>query len=221
MRTSALAFSLLATALLVPAAVRAADPQGDPKAAASAPANEQVVVPEVDRRDVRLPRFPSKDFEIGAMLGAYSTQSFGTSGVAGVRLGYHITEDFFVESAFAQTKINDKTFKQIFPGGNVLDSDKLNYYSVSAGYNVLPGEVFLGSKYAKASSIYVVGGVGSTKIDNQRHQTFNVGFGFRVLLNDKFALRVDMRDHVFSYDLLGVRQSSQNLELTTGFAFYF
>jgi len=185
--------------------------------------NEQVVDPKVDRRDVRVPKFPSKDFEVGVLAGVYGTQSFGTSGVAGLRLGYHITEDFFVESAFAQTKVSDKTFEEIFPGaGPLADTDKkLSYYNLSAGYNVLPGEVFIGSKYAKASSIYLVAGVGSTKFANQKRQTYNFGFGFRVLLTDRFAVRVDMRDHVFSYDLLGVRQNSQNLELTTGLSYYF
>ena len=185
--------------------------------------NEQVVDPKVDRRDVRVPKFPSKDFEVGVLGGVYGTQSFGTSGVVGLRLGYHITEDFFVESAFARTKVSDKTFEEIFPGqGPLADTDKkLTYYNLSAGYNVLPGEVFIGSKYAKASSIYVIGGVGSTKFANQKRQTMNFGFGFRVLLTDRFAVRVDMRDHVFSYDLLGVRQNSQNLELTTGLSYYF
>jgi outer membrane beta-barrel protein len=185
--------------------------------------NEQVVDPKVDRRDVRVPKFPSKDFEVGVLGGVYGTQSFGTSGVAGLRLGYHITEDFFVESVYARTKVTDKTFEEIFPGaGPLADTDKkLTYYNLSAGYNVLPGEVFIGSKYAKASSIYLIGGVGSTKFANQKRQTMNFGFGFRVLLTDRFAVRVDMRDHVFSYDLLGVRQNSQNLELTTGLSYYF
>lgn len=187
------------------------------------PANEQVIVPEVQRRDVRIPRFPSKDFEVGALVGTYATQSFGASAVGGVRLGYHLSEDFFVEGVYALTKVSDKTFEEIFPGaGPLADTDKkLSYYNVSAGYNLFPGEIFLGSKYAKASSIYVIGGVGSTKFANQRKQTFNVGFGFRVLFTDRWAVRVDVRDHIFSYDLLGVRQNTQNLELTTGFAYYF
>lgn len=185
--------------------------------------NEQVVDPKVERRDVRLPKFPSKDFEVGLFGGVYGTQSFGNSGVAGVRLGYHITEDFFVESALAQTKVSDKTFEEIFPGsGPLADTDKkLTYYNLSAGYNVLPGEVFIGSRWAKASSIYVLAGVGSTKFANQRRQTFNFGLGFRVLFSDRIAARVDMRDHVFSYDLLGVRQNSNNLELTAGLSYYF
>jgi outer membrane beta-barrel protein len=208
------AFStLLVAAILAPAAALAADPQ---------PANEQVIVPQVERREVKLPRFPSKDFEVSALVGTYGTQNFGASLVGGMRLGYHITEDFFVEAAFAQTKVSDETFRQILPGGVFPDQkEKLSYYSVSAGYNVLPGEVFIGSRYAKASSVYLIGGVGSTKFDQQRRQTFNVGFGLRVLLTDKFALRVDMRDHIYSLDLLGKRQSTQNLELTTGVAYYF
>lgn len=207
---------LLLTAMLsAPALAQTAAPQQ--------PANEQVIVPEVQRRDVRLPKFPSKDFEVGLLAGTYSTQSFGASGVAGLRLGYHLSEDFFVEGVYAQTKVSDKTFEEIFPGaGPLADTDKkLSYYNVSAGYNLFPGEIFLGSKYAKAASIYLIGGVGSTKFANQRKQTFNVGFGFRVLFSDRWAVRVDVRDHIFSYDLLGVRQNTQNLELTTGFAYYF
>ncbi|MFT3954714.1 MAG: outer membrane beta-barrel domain-containing protein [Piscinibacter sp.] len=215
MRLPALLSALLALPAAVPALAQTTAPQQAP--------NEQVIVPEVQRRDVRIPRFPSKDFEVGALVGTYATQSFGASAIGGVRLGYHLSEDFFVEGVYALTKVSDKTFTEIFPGaGPLADTDKkLSYYNVSAGYNVFPGEIFLGSKYAKASSIYVIGGVGSTKFANQRKQTFNVGFGFRVLFTDRWAVRVDVRDHIFSYDLLGVRQNTQNLELTTGFAYYF
>ena len=52
------------------------------QAAPQQPANEQVIVPQVDRRDVKLPRFPSKDFEFGVFAGTYSTENFGASGVA-------------------------------------------------------------------------------------------------------------------------------------------
>lgn len=222
MRLPALLLALLAAA---PALAQTTAPAPAPTAPATQqqPANEQVIVPEVQRRDVRIPRFPSKDFEVGALVGTYATQSFGASAVTGVRLGYHLSEDFFVEGIYALTKVSDKTFEEIFPGaGPLADTDKkLSYYNVSAGYNLFPGEIFLGSKYAKASSIYVIGGVGSTKFANQRKQTFNVGFGFRVLFTDRWAVRVDVRDHIFSYDLLGVRQNTQNLELTTGFAYYF
>ena len=186
------------------------------------PANEQVVVPQVDRRDIQVPKFPSNDFEIGLFGGTYATQNFGTSAVGGLKLGYHITEDFFVEGVYAQTKVSDESFRQVLPGGVFPDEkEKLSYYNLSIGYNVLPGEVFIGGKRAKPSQLYLIAGVGSTKFNEQRRPTYNVGFGFRVFLTDSVSLQLDMRDHIFSLDLLGQRQSTQNLELTGGFAFFF
>jgi outer membrane beta-barrel protein len=187
-----------------------------------AAANDPVVVPQVDRRDVPLPRFPSNDFEVGLFVGTYATQNFGSSAVAGVRLGYHITEDVFVEGALGQTKVSDEAFRQVLPGGVFVNpKETLSYYNLSAGYNLLPGEVFFGNKVAKASALYIIGGIGSTNFVDQKRQTFNLGFGTRLLFNDRFAVQADVRDHIFSLDLLGKRQSTQNLEVTLGLTVFF
>lgn len=184
--------------------------------------NEQVIVPEVDRREVKLPRFPSNDFEIGLFSGTYSTENFGASLVAGVRLGYHITEDIFVEAAYGQTRVSDSSFRQILPGGIFAQrKETLRYFNFSAGYNILPGEVFVGRHSAWASALYVIGGVGSTRFNDQRRQTLNFGLGNRVFLTNRIALQVDARDHVFSLDLLGQRRTTHNLELTGGVTFFF
>ena len=209
MNTTTLRRALLATAaVLAGFDACAADP---------APANEQVVIPQVDRRDIQKPKFPSNDFEIGAFVGTYATKNFGTSAVGGLRLGYHVTEDFFVEGVYAQTKVSDAAYRQILPGGIFpQEKEKLTYYNLSAGYNVLPGEAFFGSNTAKATQGYILGGVGSTDFAGQKRQTFHLGFGLRLLLGDHFALQTDIRDHVFSLDLLGTRQTTQNLEVTAG-----
>ena len=210
---------LLALALLACAAAAPALAQTQPQQ----PGNEQVIQPDVERRELRLPKFPAKDFEIGLYAGTYSTENFGASAVGGLRLGYHITEDFFVQGVYGATKVSDSAFRQIFPGGGVFpqEKEKLTYYNLSAGYNVLPGEVFIGRNHAFASQVYVMAGVGSTKFLEQKKQTVNVGFGLRVLLVDRMSLQVDLRDHVYSLDLLGKRTSTQNLELTTGLSYYF
>jgi outer membrane beta-barrel protein len=193
-------------------------PSTQPRASES----QQVVVPEVERRDVKLPKFPSRDFAIGVFGGVYGAQSFGASGLGGVRLGYHITEDWFVDARVGATKVSDEVFRDILPGGLFTDNEEpLRYYNVSVGYNILPGEIFLGAKRAKASAVYVLGGIGRTRFNEQRSQTVNFGLGMRVLFSERTAIQVDMRDHVFSYDLLGRRRSTHNLELTTGFTFYF
>jgi len=188
----------------------------------TSPPSEPVVVPQVDRRDVRLPRYPSNDFELGLYTGAYATENFGTSWVYGARIGYHLTEDFFVQGVYAQTKVTDEAFRNILPGG-IFESktQKLNYYNLSVGYNILPGEVFLFSSRARPSQFFIIGGVGSTKFVDQRKPTFNVGFGFKVFITDYASWQLDLRDHIFTLDLLGKSQSTQNVELTTGLSFYF
>jgi outer membrane beta-barrel protein len=184
--------------------------------------NDQVVIPQVDRRDIEKPKFPSNDFEIGLFTGSNATQNFGSSWVYGARIGYHITEDFFVEGVYGQTKVSDELFRQILPGGIFLqDTEKLSYYNLSIGYNLFPGEIFIGGRRARPSQFYLVAGVGTTKFVDQSKPTFNVGFGYRVYLADWAALQLDLRDHIFSLDLLGTRQSTQNLELTGGFAYFF
>jgi hypothetical protein len=104
------------------------------------PSNEQVIQPQVDRREIKLPKYPSKDFALGVFGGTYSTQNFGASAVGGVRLGYHITEDVFVDAVYAQTKVSDENYRQILSGGLFAQpEEKLKYYNLSVGYNILPG----------------------------------------------------------------------------------
>jgi outer membrane beta-barrel protein len=185
-------------------------------------APEPVVVPQVERREVRAPSYPSRDFAIGLFGGSYATQNFGASGVGGVRLGYHITEDFFVDAVYAQTKVSDEAFRQVLPGGVFAQpTQTLSYYAVSAGWNVLTGEAFFGRRTAKALQSYIVAGIGSTDFAGQRKQTLHVGAGLRVLLNDRFAVQIDGRNHMFPLDLLGKRQDTHNLEFTAGLTVYF
>jgi outer membrane beta-barrel protein len=203
-------------------AVAAIVPEVSPAQQTGQRATEQVVVPDVARREIKLPRFPSKDFAFGVFAGTYSAQNFGASAVYGVRLGYHLTEDFFAEAALARTRITDEDFRLILPGGIFPQpNETLTYYNLSIGYNVMPGEVFFGRNVAKASAVYVIGGIGSTRVLEQRRQTLNFGLGMRVLPWDRFAVQVDLRDHIYSLDLLGRRESKQNIELTAGVTYYF
>jgi len=202
-------------ALLAHGSARAAD-------APAADTSDQVIVPSVERRDVHKPKYPSNDFEIGLFGGTYTAQNFGTSGAWGVRLGYDITEDFFVETTYGRTKVSDKEFRQILPGGLfTAEQEKLKYYDLSLGWNFLPGEIFIGKNWAKASTMYAIGGLGNTSFDSQRMQTWNFGVGAKLFLADWVALRADVRDHIYTLDLLGKRSATQNPELTLGFAFFF
>lgn len=226
----------LTCAALAPALAAAQQPATQPPPSQPQPStgtptqtsSEQVIQPQVERRPVKLPKPPSKDFEIGLFGGTYSAENFGTSAVGGIRLGYHISEDIFVEAAYAQTKLSDENFRQILGSGIFAQpTETLKYYNLSAGYNVLPGEVFWGRNTAFASALFLIGGVGNTnliasdKINRRNRQTINYGLGLRVLFLDRFTARIDFRQHVFSTDILGRNVSTKNPELTAGLSIYF
>jgi outer membrane beta-barrel protein len=183
---------------------------------------EQVVRPELERREVKEADIDTEDFEIGAFAGAMSVEDFGTNFVYGARLGYHVTEYVFVEASYGRTD-TDETSAERFGGFQILqDSDRtLDYYNLSFGFNLLPGESFVGSRWAFTSDFYLIGGVGSTSFAGDDLFTWNIGFGYRVLVNDWLALRADARDHVFDVDLLGESNTTHNLEFTGGISIFF
>jgi len=200
----------------------AASAQAGAASAATPAATPTVVEPQVARRDLKLPSYPSRDIELGLFTGTYSTQNFGTSSVRGVRLGYHITEDFFVTGQYGTTKVSDDSFRQILPGGIFVNrTETLKYYTLAMGYNVLPGEVFFGGGNAKLSQGYILAGAGTTNFAGQKKQTIDVGFGLRLLWNQRLALQTEVRDHMFSLDLLGRRDTTQNPEITFGLTVIF
>jgi hypothetical protein len=57
-----------------------------------------VIEPQVERRQVKVPKIGARDIELGAYYGELSIQDFGSQPVAGLRLDYHISEDFFAEA---------------------------------------------------------------------------------------------------------------------------
>ena len=183
---------------------------------------EQVVRPELERREVQEADIDTEDFEIGAFAGAMSVEDFGANFVYGARLGYHVTEYVFVEASYGRTD-TDETSAERFGGFQILDdSDRtLDYYNLSFGFNLLPGESFVGSRWAFTSDFYLIGGVGSTSFAGDDLFTWNIGVGYRVLANDWLALRIDARDHVFDLDLLGESQTTHNLEFTGGLSIFF
>jgi outer membrane beta-barrel protein len=183
---------------------------------------EQVVRPEIERREVNEADIDTEDFEIGAFAGMMNVEDFGTNLVYGARLAYHVTEYVFVEAAYGHTD-TDETSAERFGGFTILeDGDRdIDYYNLSFGFNLLPGESFIGSQWAFTSDFYIIGGVGSTSFAGEDEFTWNVGFGYKVLANDWLALRVDARNHVFDVDLLGESQTNNNLEFTGGLSIFF
>ncbi len=183
---------------------------------------EQPLEPQVARQNISVPRIDARDIEIGAYAGVLHLEHFGSHPVFGARLGYHLTEDFFLEANLGFSEASDEAFAHnggfgVF-GGRTED---LEYLHVSLGFNALPGEVFVGRGRALTSALFFSAGVGNTRFADDDYFTFNLGVGFRVLPTDWLTLRLDVREHVFETDILGESEWTYNLELNIGLGVYF
>jgi len=183
----------------------------------------QVIEPEVERREIKEPAIDREDFEIGAYVGIMSIEDFGSNVSYGIRIAYHVTEGFFVESTVGQTKGGLTSFEVLSGGARLItDSERtLTYYNLNLGYNILPGEVFIGEGRAYNTNLYVIAGLGSTRFAGDDRFTVNVGAGYRFLLTDSVALHLDFRDHLFDIDLLGEEKTAHNLEGHLGVTVFF
>jgi outer membrane beta-barrel protein len=183
----------------------------------------RVIEPQVERRSIKVARIDTENVEVGAFFGALSIEDFGTNPVYGVSAAYHITEDFFFRGQYGSSTAGRTSFETL--GGNVQlltgDERRFTYYSLSLGYNFLPGEVFLGRGLAMASSFYLIGGIGSTEFAGDEEFTLSFGAGYRVLPTDWIAVHIAVEDRVFESDLLGSSKLVNNLEAYVGATVFF
>ncbi|MFO7324965.1 MAG: outer membrane beta-barrel domain-containing protein [Pseudomonadota bacterium] len=183
----------------------------------------RVIEPEVERREVRVARIDAENIEVGAFYGALSIEDFGTGPVQGLTAAYHVTEDIFFEAAFGRSKAGRTSYETL--GGNVQlltpSERRFTYYSLSLGYNLLPGEVYIGRSLAMTSALYLMGGVGSTEFAGDQRFTLNFGAGYRLLPTDWLAVHIEVQDRVFQSDLLGRDKLTNNISAHLGLTVFF
>ncbi len=186
-------------------------------------AEQQVIQPKIDRREVGIDEIDSEDFEISVFGGLLSTEDFGANAVIGARVAYHVSEGVFFEATYGRSTTSESSVERIYGGLPALtDSGRiLSYYNVSLGYNLLPGEAFIGRNWAFRTALYVIAGAGSTTFAGDDRFTINFGAGYRFLATDWLALHIDVRDHIFDIDVLGYSKTTHNLETTAGLSVFF
>ena len=188
-----------------------------------APGNESVIQPEIERTEVDLAAIDTEDFEIALVLGSLSIEDFGVQSLLGLRLAYHVTPDFFAEFAYGQADAGLTSFERVDSVVRLLSESerRFQYYEISLGYNLLPGEAFLGANRAYNSALYLIGGIGATEFAGSDRFTVSYGFGYRLLANDWLALHLGVRDHLLDLDVLAEERTTHNLEMTAAVSIFF
>jgi len=188
-------------------------------AGASAP----VISPEVERREVKTPKIDTENFEVGGYAGIISVEDFGTATLYGARGKYHVTESLFLEGTWGTSDDLGLTSAEVLAGFDLLGGDrKYEYYDISLGYALFPGETFIGSNWAFNSAFYLIGGAGQTSLGPDDYFTLTFGAGYQVLVTDWLALDFGVRDHLFDLEITtGTSKSTHNIELTMGINVFF
>jgi outer membrane beta-barrel protein len=186
-------------------------------------ATGQVIAPEVERRSIETARIDTEDFEIALYVGLLSIQDFDSEIVYGARGAWHLTEDFFFEVSYGSSEGDLTSFEELSGGAPLFEDAQRDYsfYDLNVGWNALPGEIFLFGKRAMKSDLYLIGGAGSTEFLGDRWFTVTLGVGYRLLLNDWLAWRLDVRDHLYDRDTFGESEITHNVEVSTGFSVFF
>lgn len=183
----------------------------------------RVIEPNVARRKIKVPKIDNENWEIGAGAGFLSIEDFGTNQVYALQANFHVTEDFFFRADLGQSTAGRTSFETL--GGDIElltgNQRKFTYYSLSVGYNFLPGEVYLGRKLAMNSGFYLLGGIGSVDFAGDNRLTINLGAGYRVLPTDWLAIHIGVQDRVFDSDILGETKVTNNIEMLLSATVFF
>ncbi len=209
---------LLALAFLVvalPAAEVAAQSDED--------AQTNLIEPQIERVEFDESLIDSADFEIALYGGFLAVEDFDTNFVSGIKLGYHITEDFFVQASYGSSTVGETSFEKLSGSAPLLSSSErdLEYYLISLGFNLFPGEAFFTDSTTFNTVFYISGGIGSTEFAGDDRHTLAFGAGHRTAFTDNFSLDIEMRDLIFDMDIFGSDETTHNLEFTLAINLFF
>ena len=181
------------------------------------------VKPQVERRQVLEDLLDSENFEFGVKVGLISIEDFESSTWYAGHFAYHISEDFYLKAEYGQATAGTSSFERLSNTAPLLTEDQrdLTYYGLNLGYNILPGEVFLGDDLAFNSVFSVELGGGTTEFAGEDQFTINFSTNFRIFMNDWIAWDIGVTDYVFDNQITGENKTTHNLNFTTGVSFYF
>lgn len=182
-----------------------------------------IVGPDDQRRQISERKLDTENFELGVFYGLLSVEDFGSNPVVGASLAYHITEDFFLQANLARSRTRETSYELLSGAVELLTDAQRDYeyYNLSLGYNLLPGQIYLGRNWTFNTSAYLIGGVGNTDFAAQEYFTYNLGAGFKLYATDWIALDLGMRVHIFEHELFGRDTRMNNLEARLGVSFFF
>jgi outer membrane beta-barrel protein len=162
--------------------------------------------------------------ELSVMGGLYAADLMSSSFMVGGAYTFHVTEFLGLEADFGYTQARSKLL-------DIVEQDRgITLVRPKTPVFIYTGHLLFSLAYGKLRwfnsnisrfDFYLALGGGVTDNQTARGLTFSGGFGFKFLLNEWFAWRIDLRDQVLQQELLGQSTIVNNLAATTGFSVFF
>jgi len=181
-----------------------------------------IAEPTIARNKVDVSAIDAYDIEIGLFAGQMNVEDFGTNPLVGFSLGFHVTENIFTQLTYGTTDTEPSSF-EIISGSNLMTDDErtYTYYDLNLGYNLLPGESFFSDETTYNSTFYTTLGIGSTDFAGDQRFTYNLAFGYKLLLTDWMAVNLEVKDSIFDIDILGTDKTTHNISYNLGVSMFF
>lgn len=185
-------------------------------------AEEPLIAPQIERRELLDARVDSSDVELGLFAGQVAIEDFGSTSVVGLTLAYHITDHIYTEASYGQATAGLSSFEVLSGGAPLLtDAERdYQYYDLSVGYNI-NGELFLTDSLAFNTDLYFAIGGGNTDFAGNSQFTAVLNGGYRVLINDYVSVRLDVRDRIFRTEVTGQEKTTHNIQYSLGVTLFF
>ena len=176
--------------------------------------SSNLIEPQIERVEFDESLIDSFDFELAVYAGYLAVENFDTNLVTGLKFGYHVSEDFFVQASYASSEVGETSFEKLTGGAPLLsDAEReIEYYLISLGFNLFPGETFFTDSTTFNTVLYISGGIGSTEFAGSDRHTISYAVGHRTLFADGFSLDIEMRDLIFDMDIFGIEETTHNLQ---------
>jgi outer membrane beta-barrel protein len=161
--------------------------------------------------------------ELTLFGGYYVSDLLDGTYIVGAAYTYHLTEDVGIEASFGFSQIRSSVAQRLEKDRNVTilpKEDNVYLLFTDLVWSPIHGKM----RWFADSIIHfdIHGSVGVGIIDNSTSfgAAGHFGLGMKVLLGRSWAVRVDVRDHLYRQQILTVRQYVQDFSLTLGVSLF-
>jgi outer membrane beta-barrel protein len=142
-------------------------------------------------------------------------------GIFGFTYGYHMTEDFAVEASAALTRLTSHGGPELERTFAVLEGKPRRQLMFDAAlvYSLAHAKMRFGGSITHFDFFLLAGGgVVDSAVSSGIAGTG--GFGLKFFLGKAYAIRLDLRDHIFRQQLLAETFLVNDISATLGFSLY-